>query len=166
MFVGNIGQRNIESLYLVEPGHFHGWPIREGTFLIRGNIDVVYPLPADDSIYHVSYPIAQFDHDEGIAMSGGFEYSGTAIPQLTGKFVFGDINAGRLFYIEMADVRSGSQALIKEWQISVGGVRTTLVELVKYNRADMRFGRDEKGELYLVMKPDGKVYRLVPVLSP
>ncbi|HMI67051.1 MAG TPA: PQQ-dependent sugar dehydrogenase [Cyclobacteriaceae bacterium] len=162
MFVGNIGQRNIESLYLVEPGHFHGWPIREGTFLIRGNIDVVYALPADDSIYHVSYPVAQFDHDEGIAMSGGFEYSGTSIPQLTGKFVFGDINAGRLFYVEMADIKLGSQAPIKEWGISMGGARTTLVELAKYNRADMRFGRDAKGELYLVMKPDGKVYRLVP----
>src|SRR6267154_1039518 len=43
MFVGNIGQRNIESLYLVEPGHFYGWPIREGTFLILDNIDKVYP---------------------------------------------------------------------------------------------------------------------------
>ena len=97
-------------------------------------------------------------------MSGGFEYSGTAIPQLTGKFVFGDINAGRLFYIEMADIKSGSQAPIKEWGISMGGARTTLVELAKYNRADMRFGRDAKGELYLVMKPDGKVYRFVPGL--
>src|SRR6185295_9279516 len=115
MFVGNIGQRNIESLYLVEPGHFHGWPIREGTFLIVDNIDKVYPLPADDSVFHVSYPVAQFDHDEGIAMSGGFEYSGAAVPQLTGKFVFGDINAGRLFYIEMADVKLGTQAPIKEW---------------------------------------------------
>ena len=164
MFVANIGQRNIESLYLVEPGHFYGWPIREGTFLILDDINKVYPLPANDSVYHVTYPVAQFDHDEGIAMSGGFEYSGAAVPQLTGKFLFGDINAGRLFYVEMADIKLGSQAPIKEWGISMGGTRTTLVELCKYNRADMRFGRDAKGELYLVMKPDGKVYRLVPSL--
>ncbi len=163
MLAVNIGQHNIESLYLIEPGHFYGWPMREGTFLIKAfvNMNNVYPLPSNDSIYHVTYPVAQFDHDEGVAISGGFEYSGNAIPELNGKYLFGDIASGRLFYVEMADIKSGSQATIKEWQISVGGVRKTLVELCKNNRVDMRFGRDAKGELYLVMKPDGKVYRLV-----
>lgn len=162
MLAVNIGQKNIESLYLIESGHFYGWPIREGTFLVDpADINNIYPLPANDSIYGVTYPVAQFDHDEGLAISGGFEYSGTALPQLARKYLFGDINSGRLFYVEMADIRSGSQATIREWQISAGGIRTTLVELCKGNRADMRFGRDSKGELYLVMKPDGKVYRLV-----
>jgi glucose/arabinose dehydrogenase len=161
MFAANIGQHNIESLYLIEPGHFYGWPIREGTFVLNAMEDMnnIYPLPSNDSIYHVSYPVAQFDHDEGLAISGGFEYSGTHLPALKGKFLFGDVASGRLFYVEIADIKSGSQAPIKEWQVSVDGVRTTLVELCKYNRADMRFGMDAKGELYLVMKPDGKVYR-------
>ena len=75
----NIGEHNIESLNMIMPGHFYGWPIREGTFLERffNDIGKVYPLPANDSVYHVTYPVAQFDHDEGTAISGGFEYRGS-----------------------------------------------------------------------------------------
>jgi hypothetical protein len=41
------------------------------------------------------YPVAMYDHDEGVAISGGFAYNGK-IPALGGKFVFGDINRGRV----------------------------------------------------------------------
>src|SRR6185503_7140245 len=97
MLACNIGQGNIESVNLIMPGHDYGWPLREGTFLssdVNENMGKVYPLPANDSIYKITYPVAQFDHDEGLAISGGFEYMGTAIPQLTGKFLFGDIASG------------------------------------------------------------------------
>jgi glucose/arabinose dehydrogenase/mono/diheme cytochrome c family protein len=106
MLACNIGQANIESLYLVRPGKDYGWPEREGRFAFDpyGNLDAVYPLPADDSRYGFTYPVAQFDHDEGSAIAGGFEYTG-AIPALKGKFLFGEISAGRLFYIEMADLK-------------------------------------------------------------
>ena len=148
---------------MIMPGHFYGWPIREGTFMERFFNDKgkVYPLPPNDSIYHVTYPVAQFDHDEGTAISGGFEYSGTAIPQLAGKYVFGDIGTGRLFYVNMKDLRLGSQATIKKWNISVNGVPTTLAELCRDPRVDLRFGKDRNGELYLLTKEDGKVYKLV-----
>ena len=39
-----------------------------------------------------TYPVAIYDHDEGVAITGGFAYHGT-IPALRGKFVFGDVNA-------------------------------------------------------------------------
>ena len=98
MLVCNIGQANIESVNLIMPGHDYGWPIREGTFVLDpyGDLTKVYPLPANDSIYNITYPVAQFDHDGGTAISGGFEYWGTTIPQLTGKFIFGDIAIGKV----------------------------------------------------------------------
>jgi hypothetical protein len=40
-----------------------------------------------------TYPVAIYDHDEGRSVTDGFTYHGT-IPQLRGKFVFGDIQAG------------------------------------------------------------------------
>jgi hypothetical protein len=81
----------------------------------HGDISKVYPLPANDSSYHISYPVAQYDHDGGWrAISGGYEYSGTTIPQLAGKFIFGDIASARLFYLEIADVKQGKLAPIKE----------------------------------------------------
>jgi glucose/arabinose dehydrogenase len=83
MLASNIGQANIESLYEVQPGHDYGWPIREGNFLSAGlndNLGNVYPLPANDSSFKITYPVAEFDHDEGKAISGGFEYWGNTIP--------------------------------------------------------------------------------------
>jgi len=159
----NIGEHNIEALNIIEAGHFYGWPIREGTFLERFfyNTGKIYPLPDNDSVYHVTYPVAQFDHDEGVAISGGFEYRGTAIPQLAGKYLFGDIASGKLFYVNMKDLKLGKQATIKKWKISFKGVPTTLAQLCGNDRVEMRFGMDSKGELYLLTKADGKVYKLV-----
>lgn len=163
MLACNIGQANIESLNLILAGHNYGWPVREGTFLFDpyGDLNKVYPLPSNDSIFGITYPVAEFDHDEGNAISGGFEYSGKALPLLKGKFIFGDIPSGRLFYIEMADIKPGTQAPIREWNISVGGVKKTLHALCRHDRVDLRFGRDSNGELYILTKGDGKVYKLV-----
>lgn len=163
MLVCNIGHGNIESVNLVKKGHDYGWPVREGSFVLDpyGELNKVYPLPANDSSYHITYPIAQYDHDEGKAISGGFEYWGTAMPQLKGKYLFGDIPTGRLFYIDIADIKQGRQATIKEWKISINGLQKTLAELCGSERVDLHFGRDAKGELYILTKPDGKVYKLV-----
>lgn len=163
LFAVNIGEHNIEALNMIKPGRFYGWPIREGTFLERffNEKGKVYPLPPNDSIYHVTYPVAQLDHDESTAISGGFEYRGTAIPQLAGKYVFGDIASGKLFFVNMKDLNLGKQATIKKWNITLNGALTSLAQLCKNNRVEMRFGMDSKGELYILTKADGKVYKLV-----
>ena len=159
----NIGEHNIEALNVIKPGRFYGWPIREGTFLERffNNSGKIYPLPDNDSVYHVTYPVAQFDHDEGVAISGGFEYRGTAVPQLVGKYLFGDIASGKLFFVNMKDLKLGKQATVKKWKISFNGVPTTLAQLCGNSRVEIRFGMDSKGELYILTKADGKVYKLV-----
>ncbi len=163
MLACNIGHGNIESVYMILEGHDYGWPIREGSFLLNpfGNLNKVSPLPVNDNSYHITYPIAQYDHDEGNAISGGFEYSGKAIPLLKGKYLFGDILKGRLFYFDLADVKPGSQALIKEWRVTVDGTQKSLADLCKSKRVDLHFGKDASGELYILTKADGKLYKLV-----
>jgi hypothetical protein len=52
-----------------------------------------------------------------------------------------------------------------EWQISVGGLKTTLVKLSGADKVDMRFGRDHLGELYILTKPDGEVYKLASAIA-
>jgi len=163
IFVANIGHQDIESLYLIHAGSDSGWPIREGSFVIdpSQNMFNIYPLPADDAKNNFNYPIAEYDHDEGNAIAGGFEYNGKLLPELKGKFVFGDIVKGRMFYIDMNDIKPGTQAPIKEWRIAVNGEITTLSKLCGSEKVDERFGMDNNGELYLTTKPDGKIYRLV-----
>ena len=163
MFAVNIGEHSIESVNLIEPGHFYGWPIREGTFLesFSNKSGHVYPLPVDDSTYHVTYPVAELDHGEAAALTGAFEYEGSAVPELKGKLVFGDIGTGKLFYIQAADVKQGKQAIIKKWSISLNGKRTSPAELCGRSRVDMRLGMDAHGELYILTKADGKIYELM-----
>ncbi|HVY76567.1 MAG TPA: PQQ-dependent sugar dehydrogenase [Puia sp.] len=162
MLVCNIGQANIESLYLVQPGHNYGWPVREGNFAFNpnGNLSKVYALPPNDSVYHITYPIAEFDHDDGNAFSGGYEYWGTAIPALKGKFLFGDIPSGKLFYINIADIKPGRLAPIKQWRITINKVPKLLRNVCGSGRVDLHFGRDARGEIYVFTKADGMVYKL------
>ena len=162
MLASNIGQAQIESVNLILPGHNYGWPIREGTFLLNpyGDITKVYPLPANDAGYNITYPAAQYDHDEGLAISGGFEYTGGAIPALKDKYLFADMNNGRLYFIELDDVIPGQISTIKEWHITYKGKQTTTAELCGSRRVDLRLGKDANGNVYFFSKQDGKVYRL------
>ena len=163
MFVSNVGHGNIESLDMIIAGHDYGWPIREGSFVVNpyGDLNKVYPLPSNDSIYKITYPVAEYDHDEGKAICGGYEYWGNTIPELKGKFLFGDIPTGRLFYIEVADIKLEKQAPIHEWKIALNGSVKTLKELCGNDRVDLHLGRDAKGELYILTKADGKLYKLM-----
>ncbi|UBM57466.1 PQQ-dependent sugar dehydrogenase [Marinilongibacter aquaticus] len=164
MIVSNIGQRQIETLNLVKKGDDFGWPEREGTFKIYKNSDInyVYPL-SENELKEGKYklPLAQFDHGEANAISGGFEYWGEAIPELKGKYLFGTIVKGRLFYIDLKDIENGKLAEIKEWQVRLNGKVQSLREITKNSRVDLRLGRDKDGEMYIFTKPDGMVYKLV-----
>ena len=163
ILVSNIGQRQIESLYLLKPGKDYGWPDREGSFMVNADatINRVFPLPATDKSLGYTYPIAQYDHDEGNAIMGGYEYTGSQLPQLTGCYVFGDVVRGRVFYIKTKEISERKQATIYECQLVMDDQKTTLKELSKANKVDLRIGQDATGELYLLTKSDGMMYRLV-----
>jgi len=164
MIAFNVGHANIESIDLIKPGHDYGWPIREGSFLVNpyGDLKRIYSPPVNDSIYRITYPVAEYDHDEGKAISGGYEYLGK-LTALKRKFLFGDIPTGRLFYINMADIKQGGFASIMEWRVALDGEVKTLKQVCGNDRVDLHFGRDAKGELYLLTKADGKIYELVSV---
>lgn len=161
MFITSIGQHSVEEVNLGVAGGNYGWPEREGTFLfdVLANPELVYPLPENDSGY--VYPVVQYDHDEGNAVSGGFVYAGEKVPLLQGKYVFGDIPRGRLFYAEVADMQLGKQATIYELSVAVGEQKTNLETLTQNKRVDLRLGIDSAGELYFFTKSNGKVYRVV-----
>lgn len=163
VIVCNIGHSQIESIDFVNKGNDYGWCIREGTFELHPDADLTkaYLLPSDDSAFHITYPVAQYDHDEGKAISGGFEYSGNTIPQLKGKFLFGDIPTGRLLYVDMKDLQQGRQAVIKEWNVSLNGSIKKLQQICGSDRVDLHFGKDAAGELYILTKADGKIYKIV-----
>lgn len=159
LIVANIGHHSIESVYVVQKGKNYGWPYREGSFEIKpsGDMHQVFPIPENDS--GVTYPTLQYDHDEGNAICGGYVYEGKLIPALKGKYVFGDIVKGRLFYAEESEMLAGNNIPFKEFHIALGGVKTSLKELSKSDHAKLRLGIDAEGELYVFSMNDGKVYQ-------
>ncbi|HEX2533046.1 MAG TPA: PQQ-dependent sugar dehydrogenase [Chitinophagaceae bacterium] len=162
LLVAHIGQRQIESVNVVRKGDDYGWPHREGSFLMNPlkEMDKVYPVPLSQQPASFARPAAQYDHDEGKAIAGGFEYRGRAVPAFRGLYLFGDIPTGRLFCVRTADLRPGAMAPIREWTLRLNGRPVSLKDLTGNGRVDLRFGRDAQGELYLFTKAEGKLYRL------
>jgi hypothetical protein len=128
-------------------------------FDVNANTEVVYPLPSDDSGY--TYPVIQYDHDEGNAVSGGFAYSGSNIPLLKDKYIFGDIPRGTLYYSPVSEIIEGKQAPIYKMGLQLDGKETSLAAISTDVRVDLRFGKDSSGELYIFTKSDGKVYKVI-----
>jgi hypothetical protein len=105
--------------------------------------------------------VAQYDHDEGNAILGGFEYLGSDVPVLKGKYIFGDIVHGWLAFVEVEDLKAGRQAIIKKWQVSMNGKPVNFKDICGCQKVDLRIGKDADGEIYLFTKTDGKAYQLV-----
>ena len=162
MFLGHIGERQVESVYEVRAGDNFGWNLREGAFAFRrDDPGHVYPLPADDRGF--TYPVAQFQNPvDGVAIVGGFVYRGRELPQLYGRYVFGDVASGRIYYTDVAAMtRGGAPAPLYELQLrGPDGAATDLRRLAGHDRVDLRLGQDAAGELYVLAKADGGIWRV------
>jgi hypothetical protein len=168
MYCGNIGESMIEEVELVQKGSHHGWPAREGSFLFDvADKTHVYPLPAPESGGY-AYPVLQYDHGNGrAAVTGGLVYRGAAIPALQGQYLFGDIVSGDLFVAPVATMNpatttdtGSAPASPKTLGVKSGGVSTTFRSLLGTSRADLRFGTDHSGEIFLLSKQNGTIYRV------
>ena len=99
--------------------------------------------------------MAQYGHDEGnttrlSAITGGFVYRGKAIPKLIGHYLLGDLVSGRIFHVPVADLQLGRQTALQRLTLLQGGTPVTLMTLAGVNdRVDLRFGRDQAGEISL-----------------
>ena len=188
MFASDIGMNQIEEINIVRNGENYGWMKREGYFengrgtRPDGELNQLYPLPADildgrrkDGF---TYPVAVYDHDEGLSVTDGFAYHGR-IAALRDKFVFGDIARGRLFAADLAALKKADDGIpqtvapieeIQLYTVDASGMRTnvTLQELIdramgaKISRADLHIGRSRDGELFITSRQDGWIRMLVP----
>ena len=174
MFIADIGQKTIEEVNLGVAGGNYGWRYREGTFATAPSLGLanhgqVFKRPADPHLF--IDPVAEYDHDEGTAIGGGFVYRGEDIPELRGRYLFTDIARGRLFAIDTDDLAPGKPTSIKEVRLLFDGKERDLVDVAgfrntyygpHYRRVDLRLGIDHRGELYLLTKGDGWIRKLVP----
>jgi len=161
MYIGDVGQNDIEEVSLGVAGGNYGWNIKEGSFCFDPNgtsPGFVFDCAPGDAPEGLIEPIAEYDHDEGISVIGGFVYHGSRIPQLKGRYVFGDFRdppgGGRLFYLQKNN---------RMFEFQIAGQDGLGLRL-------LGFGQDAAGELYVLANAGGVpfgetgvVYRIAPV---
>jgi hypothetical protein len=186
LFAFDIGMNHIEEVNIVKNGGNYGWMKREGYWengMSRpgGALNQLYELPADvlngRTKDEFVYPVAIFDHTEGVAISGGFAYHGK-IEALRGKLVFGDVNRGRVFVADLDALKKADDGVpssvapleeIQLYTVNTQGLRnyTSFKELVEktqgnsLTRADLHLSRSGDGELFLTSRQDGTIRMLV-----
>jgi glucose/arabinose dehydrogenase len=162
MFIADIGEAQIEEINIGRAGANYGWSEREGTFVVDHDDEKhLSELPSGDERFGYTYPALQYRHDIGRAVTGGFVYRGRAIPELRGKYIFGDIASGRIFIADVATLASGRLSQFAEIKLRYLGRTRSLLEILDGDaRADLRFGMDERGEIYLLTKRDGAIRKL------
>jgi glucose/arabinose dehydrogenase/plastocyanin len=174
----DVGQNNIEEINRVVMGGNYGWAIKEGEFLFNqtngpaGPAGTIGAPPGHFSpgapaglIDPISGPLGvlEYDHNNGISITGGFVYRGSAVPELYGKYIFGDLALipspvrinGRIFY---ADLQAGTLNVFTLPQFGS--------EILPEGQTVHGFGQDGNGELYAMATstpPNGNggvVYKL------
>ncbi len=109
LYVADVGQNRVEEIDIVVSGGNYGWNIKEGSFWFDSALGAVVTAPTRTVPPGLMDPIAEYDHDDGLAVVGGYVYRGTALPALQGHYVFGDWGtfttpSGRLFYLDAGNV--------------------------------------------------------------
>ncbi|HEY5915019.1 MAG TPA: Ig-like domain-containing protein [Verrucomicrobiae bacterium] len=163
LYLGDVGQNKVEEIDLVVSGGNYGWRVKEGTFYFDPNgtnAGYVTDTPVVLVVPDVINPIAQYDHDDGLAVIGGYIYRGNALPALEGRYIFGDWGSfgapsGRLFYL---DETNG----VKEFRLGLDD--RALGYWIK------GFGEDADGELYVMasrsLGPSGDTGRVFKIVAP
>lgn len=130
LFCADVGQDRWEEINIILKGRNYGWRIMEGKHC--------YNPDKNCDAKNLEMPIAEYGHDKGISVTGGFVYRGKNMLTLQGKYIFGDWK-GSMFYLEEAQGK---------WKMN-----NMVIEGKKNNDLDINinsFGEDENGELYIL----------------
>lgn len=154
LYIGDVGQNQWEELDFQSAGSTggqnYGWNKMEGAHCFTSSCGG----PACNSS-SLTLPVHEYSHSEGCSVIGGYSYRGTRVPELFGKYVFGDFCSGDI------------QALSRGTWAAAG------VLSVGFGLSS--FGEDAQGELYLALGNDvvklvsttpAPAVAAVPALSP
>lgn len=138
LWVGDVGQNQVEEIAIVQAGQNHGWNVFEGDQCFRSDEEC-------EALPDAVAPVAVYGHDEGCSVTGGMHYQGEALQHLVGAYVFGDYCSGTIW------------ALWPDHSADTGWWRVTLLES---DRNIASFAVDNDGEIH-VLTFNGPILKLV-----
>ncbi len=136
LWAADVGQNEWEEIDLIVRGGNYGWNLREGAHCFEAD-----DCPTEGFID----PVAEYDHDAGCSVTGGYVYRGKARPALQGAYLYGDYCSGTI------------------WGLfpKPGGGHEAPRPLIAADLRISSFGEDADGELYVLDHDGGGVYRIV-----
>lgn len=143
LWVGDVGHLTWEEIDEIIPGGNYGWGNREGFECFSGG------LTCEGSYID---PILVHNHTEAAAIIGGVFYYGTAIPELTGTYVYADAQSSN-FWSVSTDLTKTKIPVPTRLDRGLGRLRPVSLRL------------DEQGEI-LVVSYLGKLLRLTAPTAP
>lgn len=126
LWAGDVGQGVWEEINIIEKGGNYGWNIREAKHWFR-------PDGNDTKSDSMIDPIWEYHHDVGKSITGGLVYRGQEVPELVGKYVYGDYVTGLLWALEHDGTKT-----VANYSLKQKGDKLPI----------MSFGDDEAGEVY------------------
>jgi glucose/arabinose dehydrogenase len=139
LYIGDVGQNSWEEVDYLRRGvgvaNF-GWRRFEGSHTYDPGTSLLARAP-----YHP--PVAEYSHDDGCSVNGGYVYRGAAVPAATGRYFYGDYCSGTIWSFRIA---GGKAADLRREPFSVRGLSS--------------FGEDARGELYLMSVDSGELDRI------
>jgi glucose/arabinose dehydrogenase len=140
LYIADVGQVSWEEINVQQAdspgGENYGWPIMEGNHCFEP------PEGCDPA--GLVLPVAEYSHEEGCAVIGGYVYRGTASPALYGKYLFADICSGSLWGLERDEQGAWSRELLADTDLTITS-----------------FSQDAAGEVYVTTFENGAVRRIV-----
>lgn len=168
LWCGDVGEGGYEEVNLIRRGGNYGWRIREGRhcFDVEAPLDHLPECPAEG----LTPPVVEYvnctlaPECRGRAIIGGYVYRGRALPELLGRYVYGDWAAEMDGLGPPLHAASPPPAGDGPWPALP--LRIARPEFAAYV---IGFGEDAAGELYLLASrsigPEnalGAIYKLVP----
>ena len=133
LWAADVGQDRIEEIDLIEKGKNYGWNVMEGSHCFNPSQNCV-----QDGL---TLPVAEYTHEVGMCITGGYVYEGQSAPSLRGAYICADYVTGRFWALRSDD-----------------GTGVVFKEFLKTDLNVSSFGVDDHGEQYICAF-DGRIYR-------
>jgi glucose/arabinose dehydrogenase len=134
LWTGDVGQNAWEEIDIITKGGNYGWRLKEGDHCYKPSSNCSEPGLID--------PVWEYSQSNGgRSITGGYVYRGKKLPELVGKYIYGDYASGNI------------------WALEVGGAAKNTLLSGKGSSLST-FGVDEQNELYFCSLSSGKLYML------
>ena len=142
LWAADVGQNAWEEINIITKGGNYGWSFNEATHPANARTE----KPSKDVQFIA--PIHEYGREDGISITGGIHYRGAAVPQLQGKYIYGDWGFGTIWALETKDGKKTENTVIFKRPEASKFRPTAFVE-------------DADGEL-LILSHDHKIYTISP----